>query len=168
MFKNIIIAVALFITTFAAAQTTKITFESNTKGAQNVSAMYCEDDNFIFAQYCDSGYWQAYAGKTYAPTSHTQVALGAGVEDGGLRLAGWFWGCVDNFSILHAFEDGATHEWHRTIVKYQATDKVSLGVTDRSFYGKGVRAEVKLGSKTTAIMEHFEGGKSTLAVSTVF
>ena len=166
-----VIAVILFSATLASAQSTTVTLESNLEGAENISALYCQDNFFAFAQYCEGDWSQAYAGLSYADNIGDvayQVALGAGAETNGFRYGGWIWAGEGKFSFIHCFEGGGSGPWHRTIVKYQATDKVSLGVTDRSFYGRGVRAEVKISASTKLIGEYYEGGKSTLALSTSF
>jgi len=174
MTRQILAAIAVIIAsltvTLASAQVT-ITSEINDSGKANIAALYSANNAFVFAQQCEGGWWQAYAGATYSDNIGEvayQLGLGLGTEKFGSRYGGWVWMGEGNFSFIHLFEGAGSGPWHRTIVKYQVGDKLALGLTDRAFYGRGVRAEYKLDRTFTLIGEAFEGGKSTLALSTSF
>lgn len=167
MTKIIITLIAVLAAALASAQTTT-TIETNSSGMQNFAVLHCQDNMFGFVQYCEGGWWQAYAGATYSPNSWSQIALGAGAETNGFRYGGWLWLGESKVSALHAFEGSGSGPWHRTIVKYAVSDKVTLGATDRAFYGKGLRAEYKLGNSSKVTGEYFEGGSATLSYSLTF
>lgn len=151
---------------FAGAQT--VTLESNLEGDANAALFHQQDGAFIFAQFCESDWWQAYAGATYSPIPNTQVALGIGAEANGIRYGGWLWAGRGRISAIHLFEDGASGSWHKTIVQAQACDRLSLGVTDRAFYGRGIHSEYKLGDDSKITIEVFEGGDATFSLSQSF
>lgn len=172
MTRTIIAVIAVLISlTSAFAQSTTVTLESNSKGSQNVAVLHCQNNAFVFVNCCEGGWWQAYVGATYSNTISDvayQLALGVGAEEFGSRIGGWLWVGQGKVSALHAFEDGGSGPWHRSIAKYQISDRLSLGVTDRAFYGRGIHAEYKLGTSSKVTGEYFEGGKATAALTYSF
>lgn len=116
---------------------------------------------------------QFYAGLTYAPVDWAQVGLGLGMETEGPagRLGGWLWAGWDKFSATWAFEESQSRgsgAWHKAFVQYQATERVSLGLVDRSFYGHGTLVEYTLDPSTKLRGALYEGGASTLSVVKCF
>lgn len=98
-----------------------------------------------FAYSCQTQNWsETYAGLTYAPRPEIQVAFGAGQETGGNRLGGWIWAGKGRFSGLYCLEDGKTGTWDKLVLKYQVTNKLSLGYTKKMYAGNGVYVEYKL------------------------
>jgi hypothetical protein len=98
-----------------------------------------------FAYSCQTTSWsETYAGLTYAPISSVQVAFGAGQETGGNRFGGWIWAGKGKISGLYCLEDGKSGTWDKFVLKYQITDKLTIGYTKKMYAGTGVYAEYKL------------------------
>jgi hypothetical protein len=159
--------VMLLICSVALAQTT-VTLETNLEGGKSLAALYSDNNFFGFAQYCEGGWWQAYAGATYSPTQWSQVALGVGTEADGLRLGGWVWAGQGRYSFLHLFEQGGSGPWHKTMAMVKVNDSLNAGVIDRSFFGHGITAEYQLGGGSKLTGALYEGGVTTLALSHSF
>lgn len=166
--KTVMIAVMLVAASFVAAQTA-VKIEGNLDGGKQIDLLTCHDGTFAYA--CVSEGWgEAYAGKTYSPAPWLELAAGAGLETGqdSLRFGGWAWAGQGHYSLLYVWERGGSGPWHKAIAMTKVTDALSLGVIDRSYYGRGVNAEYKLGSSSKLSAAWYGDGKGTVSISTSF
>lgn len=106
----------------------------------------------------DGGYSEAYLGPTWAPISNLEIGLGYGIEaaDDPGRFGGYVWTGKGKASLLCLYEDGGSGPWHRINLGYQVTPKLYLGVSDRSFYGKGALIWYKLDEKVNLQLNVYE------------
>lgn len=169
----LLVSVLLLVASFAFAQTTvEVEVDPATHLNDDVQVTVCKSLDaklgaFLFVQAYPE--WsQFYAGPTYSPADWCQVGLGAGMESEGSagRLGGWVWAGKGKLSATWAFEESQSRgsgAWHKSFIQYQATERVSLGLIDRSFYGTGALVEYTLDSATKVRGAFYEGGASTLS-----
>ena len=161
------IVVVMLICSAALAQTA-VKLESNLKGGTSVDLLAVHNGTFSYALVCQN--WaEAYVGKVFSPAPWFEIAAGIGLEraDDPIRLGGWVWTGQGRYSLLHVWEQGGSGPWHKTIVMAKVNDHLNAGVIDRSFFGRGITAEYKLGqTKLTGAL--YDGGATTLALSHSF
>lgn len=176
--KTLFVVLFALACSFAAAQTTlEVEVDPSTHLNNDVQLTVCKSFNdklgaFAFVQMYPE--WsQFYAGITYSPADWCQVGLGAGMETEGPagRLGGWVWAGWDKWSATWAFEESqacGSGAWHKSFLQYQATEHVSVGLIDRTFYGRGALVEYTLDSTTKVRGAFYEDGASTLSLVKCF
>ena len=110
---------------------------------------------FAFGQSVEGGYSQVYGGPRFNPTSWSEVGVAAGAETVGngwnRRFGSYAWAGKDKWSVLFVNEDGPmTGQWHKDIIKYQATPSLAIGLQTQKFLGNGPRVEYQV-NKTVSL-----------------
>lgn len=166
--KKLIIVAILFVISIVSATASTLEFAQTGENPQVTLFIEKSLNKKItaFLVAAEAGpYSEAYVGLTYAPIPEIQIAFGAGQETGGFRSGGWIWAGKGRISGIYAFENGFTGPWSKTIVQYAVTPKLSLGYVKKSFAGKGIYAEVKLGKSATFKYSGFKTPELAMAVS---
>ena len=98
-----------------------------------------------------TGWGETYGGPTYAPNSHIQVGIGAGIESGqtSTRFGGFLWLGRGKTSLLALGEDGGSGSFYRLEGKYSLDSKTTVGILQEKNLHTGLLVERKLDSNLT-------------------
>lgn len=163
------IAVLFLMATDASCSTLEIDLQNGQKTYQFLlEGQTSTKDVGYFAYALESKCWnEAYAGFTYSPTTWSQIALGYGQEQmpDPTRFGGWIWLGKGKVSCLYLFEDGGSGPWHKTVIQYQATPVVSLGVVSLMNQKLAPMAEIKLNKQTSLKLTGYQKPEFALKIA---
>ncbi|MEI7792315.1 MAG: hypothetical protein WCI57_02430 [Candidatus Berkelbacteria bacterium] len=151
--RTLILAAALLIAAFTASAFGTVEVEAGlANGGETIRFYQATPPNkngfgtFGFAV-ISKFYSQAYAGATYSPNQHIWLELGYGLESvpgNSGRIGGTAILSSGQFSLVHCQESGGSGNFNKTVLNYQISPKVTLGVVDDKFNGTGPKVEYKL------------------------
>ena len=155
--RNLLVIAVLLIAAFTASAFGTVEVEAGlANGGETIRFYQATPPNkdgfgtFGFAV-ISKFYSQAYAGATYSPNQHIWLELGYGLESvpgNSGRIGGTAILSSGQFSLVHCQESGGSGNFNKTVVNYQVTPKVTLGVVDDRFMGTGPKIDYKIDGYT--------------------
>jgi hypothetical protein len=155
--RTLILAAALLIAAFTASAFGTVEVEANlANGGETIRFYQASQPNkngfgtFAFAA-VSKGYSEGYAGGTYSPNKHIWLELGYGLESvpaNSGRIGGTAILSSGQFSLIHCQESGGSGNFNKTVVNYQVTPRITLGVVDDRFMGTGPKIDYRLDDYT--------------------
>lgn len=169
--RNLILVAALLIAAFTASAFGTVEVEANlANGGQAIRIYQASMPNkagfgtFAFAT-VSKFYSEAYTGVTYSPNKHVWVEVGYGLESvpgNSGRIGGDVILSSGQFSIFHCQECGGSGNYNKTVIDYQVTPRVTIGVVDDRFMGTGPKIDYKIEDYTVRFVSFPD--KPTLSV----
>lgn len=149
MLKIIVLFAAVFFSSAAIATDFWAEVQFNQRAGvatRQINGGAIGENFFAFGQVVEGGYQQIYAGPRLNPTTWLEIGAAAGAETvgqgWGFRFGSYVWAGRDKWFALIVHEDGKeTGPWNKTVLKYQTTPELAIGLQSQKFLGNGVRVE---------------------------
>ncbi len=115
--------------------------------------------------YASPTWSEAYAGPTWGPNNHWQLALGYGTEQAQSdRYGGWIWYGRGKFAATYAFEGSGSGSFNKGVIQYQATPWLNIGVLDKTGAGLGGKVDLTVQKDTKLRLEYFKAGTTQVGL----